>query len=236
MARGDKTAQYLEQNVDFIQRHLRNYCLSFAAALIFIETLQLTNIETLYKYILHRLYDYEFQCKSQVYSKDQIFIPTGFDSQTLISELCKDANPTQLFEDRIKRPQVQNVQSKQDVLCDDWQSLLNFQFKRKQGAQMNAPKTQLPEDAKNAQTRNFFEGLIDKNKKQSNAQGAGSSLNALKRGSVMPGKTDGVNGLEGMRSSQPSRNEALQALKEKQSKNSIGVKEEAKNEEEQSKK
>lgn len=49
----------------------------------------------------------------------------------------------------------------------------------------------------------------------------------------MPGKTEGLNGgLEGMRSSHPSRNDAaLQALKEKHSKNSIGAKEEGKNEE-----
>ena len=69
MMRGDK-AQYLETNIDFIQKHLREYCLSYAASLVFTETLQMTNIELLYRYIIHRLYDYEFMIKSQVYAKD----------------------------------------------------------------------------------------------------------------------------------------------------------------------
>jgi dynein light intermediate chain 1 len=89
LLRGEK-APFLEQNLDFIQKHLRNYCLSYAASLIFVETITPTNVELLYRYILHRLYDFEFNIKAQVYEKDSLFIPTGFDSQLLINELCKD--------------------------------------------------------------------------------------------------------------------------------------------------
>ena len=59
LLRGDKS-HLLESNLDFIQKHLRSYCLSYAAALIFLETNQLTNVELLYKYMIHRIYDAEF--------------------------------------------------------------------------------------------------------------------------------------------------------------------------------
>jgi hypothetical protein len=59
MIRGDK-AQLLESNIEFIQKHIRQYCLSYAATLMFTEVHQQTNLENLYRYLLHRLYDFEF--------------------------------------------------------------------------------------------------------------------------------------------------------------------------------
>lgn len=91
LLRGDKS-HLLESNLDFIQKHLRSYCLSYAASLVFVETHQMTNVELLYKYVLHRVYDAEFLNRPQINEKDQIFIPTGFDSQMLINELCKGAD------------------------------------------------------------------------------------------------------------------------------------------------
>ncbi|MFS8160071.1 MAG: hypothetical protein ACMG6E_07645 [Candidatus Roizmanbacteria bacterium] len=92
------------------------------------------------------------------------------------------------------------------------------------------------EEEKNKQTQNFFMGLIDKNKNKNNAQGNANAASVLKRGSVMPGKPlEGLNGIDalGSRSSQPSRNEAaLNALKDRHSKNSVGTKEEVKAEDE----
>jgi dynein light intermediate chain 1 len=56
LLRGEK-AQYLEDNLDFMQRHLRSYCLSYAASLVFIENIGGTNVEVLYRYIMHRVLD-----------------------------------------------------------------------------------------------------------------------------------------------------------------------------------
>jgi dynein light intermediate chain 1 len=63
--RGDK-AQLLEQNLEFIQKHLRTYSLSYGAALLFTEIHQQTNLELLYRYLLHRLYDFEFTSKAEI--------------------------------------------------------------------------------------------------------------------------------------------------------------------------
>lgn len=47
------------------------------------------NLDTLYQYILSRLYDCDFYGKPQQLEKDLLFIPSGFDSLNLINELCK---------------------------------------------------------------------------------------------------------------------------------------------------
>ena len=84
---GEK-AQYLEKNIDFIQKHLREYCLYYGASLVFTDIHQQTNLELLYRYLLHRLYDQEFSQKAQFTEKSSIFIPSGFDSLNVISQLC----------------------------------------------------------------------------------------------------------------------------------------------------
>lgn len=49
------------------------------------------NLDTLYQYILSRLYDYDFYGKPQQAEKDHLFIPSGFDSLNLINELNSGA-------------------------------------------------------------------------------------------------------------------------------------------------
>ena len=71
------------------------------------------NLDTLYQYILSRLYDFDFYGKPQQAEKDLLFIPSGFDSLNLIQELCRGSTYTQAadgselsYEDVI-RPQIQ---------------------------------------------------------------------------------------------------------------------------------
>ena len=45
------------------------------------------NLDTLYQYINHRLYSFNFAVKPQIVEKDELFIPAGFDSLTLIQNL-----------------------------------------------------------------------------------------------------------------------------------------------------
>jgi hypothetical protein len=40
---------------------VRQYCLTYGASMMFTDIHQLTNIELLYRYLLHRLYDFEFK-------------------------------------------------------------------------------------------------------------------------------------------------------------------------------
>lgn len=93
--------------------------------MVFTEIHQTNNLEVLYKYILHRLYDQEFKDRPQPNQKNSIFIPSGFDSLTLVESLCTGMGLNgKIFEEVIKRPPVlQNAQSKgkPEILTDDWQ-------------------------------------------------------------------------------------------------------------------
>lgn len=106
MMRGEKS-QFLEQNLEFIQKNVRQMCLSYGASMVFTDSVyQLTNLEQFYRYLLHRLYDLESPAGAlQVLSKDSIFIPTGYDSLLLIDALCKGtAHENKIFEEVIKKP------------------------------------------------------------------------------------------------------------------------------------
>ena len=64
---------------------MREYCLNYGASVIFTDTAHtLTNVELLYRYIVHRIYDYDFPFKSKIDERNSLFIPTGRDSLALI--------------------------------------------------------------------------------------------------------------------------------------------------------
>lgn len=54
---------YLDKHFDFIQKHLRQHCLTYAASLFFVSAKSGSNVEILYKYILSRLYSFPFEHK-----------------------------------------------------------------------------------------------------------------------------------------------------------------------------
>jgi len=68
---GEK-AKLLQENLDFIQMHLREYCLQYGATVMFTSAKQKEsrNLDTLYQYINHRLYGFGFATKPQIVEKD----------------------------------------------------------------------------------------------------------------------------------------------------------------------
>ena len=87
----------MQENLDFVQMHLREHSLLYGASVMFTsaKAKESKNLDTLYKYINHRLYNYNFDAKAQVVEKDELFIPSGFDSLNLISGLSKGGMLTQ---------------------------------------------------------------------------------------------------------------------------------------------
>ena len=92
---GEK-AKLLQENLDFIQMHLREYALLYGATVMFTsaKSKESKNLDTLYQYVNSRLYSYSFASKPQIVEKDELFIPSGFDSLNLIRELCKGSMMT----------------------------------------------------------------------------------------------------------------------------------------------
>ena len=63
---GDR-AKFLEENLEFIQKYVREYSLQYGATVMFTsaKSNQDRNLDTLYQYILSRLYDFDFYGKPQ---------------------------------------------------------------------------------------------------------------------------------------------------------------------------
>ena len=80
---GDKKS-YLEENFDFIQKHIREYSLQYGASVIFTSATANRNLSVTYQYLLHRLYEFDFTHKSEVIERENLFIPSGFDTPNLI--------------------------------------------------------------------------------------------------------------------------------------------------------
>lgn len=85
---GDKKAQ-LEENFDFIQKHIREYSLQYGATVLFTSGEQKRNLDVCYQYLLHRLYDMDLPFAAEVQERDTLFVPAGFDTPLMIGELIK---------------------------------------------------------------------------------------------------------------------------------------------------
>ncbi|CAD2086268.1 dynein light intermediate chain 2, putative [Plasmodium vinckei brucechwatti] len=79
--------------IDVIISYLRNLAISYQAAIIFCNTInknELINVELLYKYMMHRLYDFPFKEKEILDCYEKIFIPSGYDDEELINKSIKN--------------------------------------------------------------------------------------------------------------------------------------------------
>jgi dynein light intermediate chain 1 len=108
----EKNEKYKDEHFDFIQQHIRRFCLNYGAALFYTSTKDTKNIETLHKYLIHRVYGLKFDVPAYVVEKDAVFIPTGWDSDKKISVLCeqmKHFNPHEPLKNIIVPPSTATV-------------------------------------------------------------------------------------------------------------------------------
>jgi len=78
-------------HLDIIQAHVRDAALPYGAALFYTSTKDprnAKNVDELYRYLTHRLYDFPFKHHADTVSKDALMIPTGFDSKKHITEFA----------------------------------------------------------------------------------------------------------------------------------------------------
>jgi dynein light intermediate chain 1 len=83
----DKSRDHSGKIIDFIQQNLRRECIRYGAALVFTSAKYGHNVDVAYEYLVHRVYDYKLSAETQTHEKDKIFVPSGWDSSNLISEL-----------------------------------------------------------------------------------------------------------------------------------------------------
>eukprot|EP00923_Selenidium_pygospionis_P049382 GHVN01085042.1.p1 GENE.GHVN01085042.1~~GHVN01085042.1.p1 ORF type:complete len:532 (+),score=78.99 GHVN01085042.1:324-1919(+) len=106
---------------EVISAHLRNGCIPYGAALIYAharETKNTRNIELLYRYLMHRIYDFDFREAADCDSKDGLFLPSGWDSVKEIETFAAGTvaeGLTKPFESIIIKPVSVNVFNELDI-------------------------------------------------------------------------------------------------------------------------
>lgn len=84
--------------------------MQYGASVIFTSATANRNLGVTYQYMLHRLYDYDFKHRAEVLERENLFLPAGFDTPNLISELVKGqmmvgpSGEALLFEEVITQP------------------------------------------------------------------------------------------------------------------------------------
>ncbi|KAG2469742.1 DC1L2 protein, partial [Polypterus senegalus] len=108
----EKEHDYKEEHFDFIQSHIRRFCLHYGAALIYTSVKEEKNLDLLYKYIVHKMYGFQFTIPALVVEKDAVFIPSGWDNEKKIAILHENfttVKPDDAFEDVIVKPPIRKV-------------------------------------------------------------------------------------------------------------------------------
>ncbi|KAK1802136.1 hypothetical protein P4O66_021768 [Electrophorus voltai] len=129
----EKELDYKEEHFDFIQSHVRRFCLqcilqaAYGAALIYTSVKEEKNLDLLYKYIVHKLFDFQFTTAALVVEKDAVFIPSGWDNEKKIAILHENfttVRPDDLFKDFITTPPVRKLVHDKEINAEDEQVFL----------------------------------------------------------------------------------------------------------------
>ncbi|KAF7664752.1 hypothetical protein LDENG_00167580 [Lucifuga dentata] len=123
----EKEHDYREEHFDFIQSHIRRFCLKYGAGLIYTSVKEEKNLDLLYKYIVHKMYDFQFTTAALVVEKDAVFIPSGWDNEKKIGILHENfttVRPEDPFEDFIIKPPVRKFVHDKEINAEDEQVFL----------------------------------------------------------------------------------------------------------------
>ncbi|XP_051788115.1 cytoplasmic dynein 1 light intermediate chain 2 isoform X2 [Erpetoichthys calabaricus] len=123
----EKEHDYKEEHFDFIQSHIRRFCLHYGAALIYTSVKEEKNLDLLYKYIVHKMYGFQFTNPALVVEKDAVFIPSGWDNEKKIAILHENfttVKPDDAFEDVIIKPPIRKLVHDKEVAAEDEQVFL----------------------------------------------------------------------------------------------------------------
>lgn len=127
----EKEHDYRDEHLDFMQQHIRRFCLQYGAALFYTSAKEDKNCDLLYKYLTHRIYGFPFRTPALVVEKDAVFIPAGWDNMKKISILFENMHtckPDDYYTDIIAQPVTRKTVSREtELLAEDEQGFLTRQ-------------------------------------------------------------------------------------------------------------
>uniref|UniRef100_A0A671YJH1 Dynein light intermediate chain n=1 Tax=Sparus aurata TaxID=8175 RepID=A0A671YJH1_SPAAU len=123
----EKEHDYRDEHLDFIQSHIRHFCLQYGASLVYTSVKEMKNLDILYKYLVHRLYGFPFHCPAQVVERDAVFIPSGWDNEkkiAILHENFQTVKSDDSFEDVVVKPPVRKIVHEKEIQAEDDQVFL----------------------------------------------------------------------------------------------------------------
>lgn len=182
----DKNTEQNEKILDVALKTLRETCVSYGASLFYVSSRSNANISVLYDYLMHRFYGFNFNHKSNIITRDQIFIPSGWDSPNLIKQTDYLTGDKQ-FHELLPRPKIRAGNKEEITVASDQEYILQIKEKLENGrkSKMDSLSSMLnnkkPETVENkeqvdllqdgnqpkpqAKLQQFYQMLLEKNTK-----------------------------------------------------------------------
>ncbi|CAF3627668.1 unnamed protein product [Rotaria sp. Silwood1] len=188
----EKENDYKDEQFDFMQYHLRKFCLEYGAALFYTSVKEKKNIDKLYKYILHKCYGYPFTLPAAIVERDAIFIPSGWDNPKKVDILLENLHrlkSTDNYSDVFVKPVVRRpLQRDNEIVAaeDDQEFLSRLQLTLNRAASPGRTEDNAtPVLTRNAMTSGASSGIISQTpsmpgrpRNQPNASSGGTSAAA----------------------------------------------------------
>ena len=111
--------KFFEENSEFILKHIRQIALLYGASIIYTSGKRNNNLEVLYNYICHSLFNFELPHKPNLIDKDCFFIPAGYDSLTALKQIDTQKDLEVLFDEKIPPEKTKNVAGEEEIICED---------------------------------------------------------------------------------------------------------------------
>lgn len=114
----DKENEYRIEHFDFIQYHIRKFCLEYGASLFYTTIKDKRTYEKLLKYLVHKMYNFSFNIPSSVVDRESIFIPSGWDNEGKINILLENSTTLKSDSDYaeiIGKPSIRKPLQRGDV-------------------------------------------------------------------------------------------------------------------------
>lgn len=126
----DKNREQNDKILDSNLNILREFCVNYGASLFYTSSKYNINISVLYDYIMHRIYGFPLLHKANIVAKDQIFIPSGWDSPSLIQQTNYLSSDKQLS-DCLPRIKSKMCKKEEVQVVDDQDFIMQIKGKLK---------------------------------------------------------------------------------------------------------
>ena len=149
-----------EENSEFILHHIRSLAIEYGATIIYSSCKKNININIIYDYICHILFNFELFHKPNITDNDGYYLPAGYDNLALLKS--NDEQKKYLDEPYEKKitPIIKKIIQEEDIQCEDTNSF--FEALKKMGVKgKDTGKTKLSSTTSFVETKKPKIGLPD---------------------------------------------------------------------------